>query len=86
VAKFGQHPALREFLLGTKAHVLVEASPLDRIWGTGLAADDPGANDPKQWQGPNLLGFALMEARRQLQQAWQAWPARTHGARLDPSI
>ena len=69
VAKFGQQPALRDFLVGTGAHVLVEASPLDRIWGTGLAADDPRSNDPNQWEGPNLLGFALMAARRQLQAA-----------------
>ncbi|ATQ73098.1 hypothetical protein CR152_00175 [Massilia violaceinigra] len=69
VAKFGQNPALREFLTGTGTHVLVEASPVDRIWGTGLAAADPRSEDPNQWEGPNLLGFALMEARRQLRQA-----------------
>lgn len=32
-AKFSQHPDLREFLLGTGERVLVEASPVDRIWG-----------------------------------------------------
>lgn len=69
VAKFGQHPVLRDFLVGTGAHVLVEASPLDRIWGTGLAADDPRAQDPNQWEGPNLLGFALMQARATLLKA-----------------
>ncbi|UOD31855.1 NADAR family protein [Massilia violaceinigra] len=69
VAKFGQNPALRDFLTGTGKHVLVEASPLDRIWGTGLAADDPRSNDPNLWEGPNLLGFALMQARSQLQLA-----------------
>lgn len=69
VAKFGQNPALRDFLVGTGAHVLVEASPVDRIWGTGLAADDPRSQDPNQWEGPNLLGFALMQARLQLQAA-----------------
>jgi hypothetical protein len=69
VAKFGQHPPLRDFLVGTGEHVLVEASPLDRIWGTGLAADEPRAQDPNQWEGPNLLGFALMAARSALQNA-----------------
>ncbi|MEU6991376.1 NADAR family protein [Streptomyces sp. NPDC046465] len=64
--KFASDPALRDFLLGTGDRVLVEASPLDRIWGIGLAADDPRAEDPAQWQGPNLLGFALMEARARL--------------------
>lgn len=63
VAKFGQHDDLRRFLLGTGERVLVEASPLDRIWGIGLAADDPRAANPAQWRGLNLLGFALMDAR-----------------------
>ena len=62
-AKFGQNPELREFLLTTGDRVLVEASPVDRIWGIGLAEDDPGAENPEAWQGENLLGFALMEAR-----------------------
>ncbi|MZD07103.1 DUF1768 domain-containing protein [Streptomyces sp. SID5785] len=64
--KFGSDPALRDFLLGTGERVLVEASPLDRVWGIGLAADDPAAADPARWRGPNLLGFALMAARREL--------------------
>lgn len=67
--KFGQNPALRAFLLGTQAKVLVEASPLDTIWGIGLAADDEAAGDPRRWNGLNLLGFALMEVRRQLGEA-----------------
>ena len=48
--------------------VNVEASPLDRIWGIGLAADDERALDPARWRGLNLLGFALMEARDRLRQ------------------
>ncbi|MEU4694200.1 NADAR family protein [Actinoplanes sp. NPDC023714] len=66
VAKFGADPALREYLLGTRNRVLVEASPLDRVWGIGLAADDPRAQDPNRWRGLNLLGFALMRARETL--------------------
>ncbi|BBH66399.1 hypothetical protein ACTI_30840 [Actinoplanes sp. OR16] len=66
VAKFGADPALRDYLLGTRNRVLVEASPLDRIWGIGLAADDPRALDPARWRGLNLLGFALMKAREEL--------------------
>lgn len=66
VAKFGQDPDLRAYLLGTGARVLVEASPVDRVWGIGLAADDPRAADPRQWRGGNLLGFALMQAREEL--------------------
>ncbi len=62
-AKFGQNPALRSFLLQTGERVLAEASPHDRIWGIGLSADNPRAVDPQQWQGLNLLGFALMKVR-----------------------
>ena len=62
-AKFGQNPPLRDYLLGTGDRVLVEASPVDRIWGIGLAARDPRAFDPHHWQGLNLLGFALMRVR-----------------------
>lgn len=64
--KFSQHKDLREFLLSTGDRVLVEASPVDAIWGIGLAADSPDAANPARWQGPNLLGFALMEVRDQL--------------------
>ncbi|MEU6813864.1 NADAR family protein [Streptomyces sp. NPDC046860] len=66
VHKFAAHPDLREFLLGTGERVLVEASPVDRVWGIGLAARDEAASDPARWKGPNLLGFALMEARERL--------------------
>ncbi|MDQ1015933.1 ribA/ribD-fused uncharacterized protein [Streptomyces afghaniensis] len=69
VHKFGAHPELRAFLLGTGDRVLVEASPVDRVWGIGLAADDEAAADPERWRGPNLLGFALMEARERLRGA-----------------
>jgi 7-cyano-7-deazaguanine synthase len=65
-AKFGQNPALRAFLLNTGERVLVEASPVDRIWGIGLAADDVRAQQPEHWPGQNLLGFALMDVRRSL--------------------
>jgi ribA/ribD-fused uncharacterized protein len=64
--KFGQHAGLRDFLLATAGRVLVEASPLDRVWGIGLSADDERAADPARWRGLNLLGFALMDARDHL--------------------
>ncbi|SER96912.1 NADAR family protein [Lentzea albida] len=66
LAKFGQDPALRSYLLGTGSRVLVEASPQDRVWGIGLVASDPRASDPSQWLGLNLLGEALMEVRSRL--------------------
>ena len=66
-AKFGQNHLLKQFILSTRTQILVEASPDDRIWGIGLAADCPNIENPNSWQGTNLLGFALMEARSRLQ-------------------
>ncbi|MEV5240216.1 NADAR family protein [Streptomyces cinnamoneus] len=80
VHKFGQHPELGAYLLGTGTRVLVEASPLDRVWGIGLAADDERAQDPARWCGLNLLGFALMEARQRLAAAGSSGPSGPGGA------
>jgi ribA/ribD-fused uncharacterized protein len=69
VAKFGQEPSYRAYLLATGDDVLVEASPHDKIWGIGLGVEDARAADPRKWQGKNLLGFALMKARATLRDA-----------------
>ena len=61
--KFQQNPKLKDYLLRTQNRVLVEASPYDRIWGIGLAADHTNVEEPSHWKGDNLLGFALMEVR-----------------------
>lgn len=66
LAKFGQHPELREVLLGTGRALLAEASPYDPIWGIGLSESHPDARRPSRWRGLNLLGFALMDARERL--------------------
>ncbi len=65
--KFSQNENLKHFLRLTGTKVLVEASPVDPVWGIGLAEDNAEAKDPAQWKGENLLGFALMEVRDQLQ-------------------
>jgi ribA/ribD-fused uncharacterized protein len=67
--KFSQHRPLKEYLLNTGSRVLVEASPVDAIWGIGLATDHPDAMQPAKWPGQNLLGFALMEVRDQLRRS-----------------
>jgi ribA/ribD-fused uncharacterized protein len=64
LAKFEQNEDLLEYLLETGDDEIVEASPTDRIWGIGLAEDDPRALDRRQWRGTNWLGEAIMEARR----------------------
>ena len=66
--KFSQNEDLKEFLLGTKERILVEASPVDKIWGIGLAEDNPAVDNPFLWKGENLLGFALMEVREELRE------------------
>ena len=66
IAKFSQNEGLKSFLLETGERVLVEASPYDRVWGIGLKASDKRAKDPANWEGENLLGFALMDVRDEL--------------------
>ena len=64
--KFSQNAKLREFLLSTGDKILVEASPRDRIWGIGMGKSNPDALDPAKWRGRNLLGFAIMAARKKI--------------------
>lgn len=68
--KFSQNKKLLEFLLSTGSAQIVEASPKDRIWGVGLAADDERIMDPSQWKGLNLLGIALVQVREVLR--WES--------------
>lgn len=62
--KFNQNHELREWLINTKDQMIVEASPIDKIWGIGLSVED--ARGGKKWQGDNLLGKAIMEVREKL--------------------
>lgn len=63
LGKYQQNAMFKGRLLATAPALLVEASPMDTIWGIGLAADDPRAEDPSQWLGENLLGQILTETR-----------------------
>lgn len=65
-AKFKQNTHLREYILNIKEDTLVEASPVDAIWGIKLAADDPRALNRSTWKGANKLGNALTKVRNQL--------------------
>lgn len=73
LAKFGQNPNLHAFLTHGPARDpafarkhLVEGAHYDRVWGVGLAWDDPAIVDPDNWQGENRLGETLVEVRRRL--------------------
>jgi|SRR5690554_480562 len=63
IHKFNQNRELGEYLLNTGHRILVEASPVDTIWGIGLTKDSKDIDNIYAWRGLNLLGFALMETR-----------------------
>jgi len=69
LAKFSQSAGLRKRLLRSKGAILAEASPKDFIWGVGLAHDNPDLQNPRLWQGMNLLGYVLMSVRTALCEA-----------------
>ncbi|KAI6654311.1 hypothetical protein LOD99_709 [Oopsacas minuta] len=59
VAKFSQNPKLLSIFLKTDDKYFAEASPMDRIWGIGMAQSSPQAANPNSWKGTNWLGEAL---------------------------
>ncbi|KAJ7218283.1 hypothetical protein C8J57DRAFT_1199004 [Mycena rebaudengoi] len=65
--KFRQNSALREKLMATGETMLVEASPFDKIWGIGCSETNAISRSGDKW-GLNLLGKALVEARRILRE------------------
>ncbi len=65
-AKFDQNKGLRRTLFQSAGLQLVEASPVDRIWGIGLSARDAQARAPETWPGLNLLGKTLTRVRDEL--------------------
>lgn len=67
LAKFSQNDELKEMLLDTKDATLAECAVKDRIWGIGLSMADENRLHKEKWRGQNLLGYALMMVREQLQ-------------------
>jgi len=65
-AKFSQNDELRLKLLSTGDTILGECSKNDKIWGIGLAIDDPKRFDMASWNGESLLGRSLMKIRKEL--------------------
>ncbi|HBU83861.1 MAG TPA: DUF1768 domain-containing protein [Paenibacillus sp.] len=65
-AKFTQNEQLLTALLATRGTTLVEASPDDRIWGVGLAEEDPRIRNRRTWRGTNWLGEILTRLRENI--------------------
>lgn len=65
-AKFTQNEDLKKELLQTGDRIIVEASPFDQIWGIGMGENEEGIEDPINWKGQNLLGWAIMMVRQNL--------------------
>lgn len=64
--KFSQNEALKAILFDTFPKTLVEANPLDDIWGIGLTREDKRAWNQLTWKGQNLLGEILTKVRSKL--------------------
>lgn len=71
--KFTQNPILKERLMAPEyeGKSFVEGSPVDKIWGVGLAFDSEEIADEKNWQGENLLGLVLNTVRERIREAEQ---------------
>ena len=67
LAKFSQNEDLKEKLLSTGNIILAEAARTDAVWGIGISIKDNARFDMNKWRGKNLLGFALMQVRKELQ-------------------
>lgn len=66
LAKFTQNEDLKEKLISTGDAILAECAVKDRIWGIGLSMTSPKRLDIYQWNGQNLLGYALMLVRNRI--------------------
>lgn len=64
--KFTQNQDLKDILLNTQNKNLVEASPYDKIWGTGLNKENSMKTDPNKWPGKNLLGQVLDNVKKEI--------------------
>lgn len=67
LAKARTVTVFREVLLSTGSSIIAEATRNDKNWGIGIDMGKEDVQFPKLWKGTNILGWALMEARNQLQ-------------------
>jgi hypothetical protein len=57
--KMTQNDGLWAFVNEMGDREYVEGSPIDKVWGVGLAWDDPRIEDRSNWKGQNRLGICL---------------------------
>lgn len=57
---------MRRRLLETGDAWLVECAKGDKIWACGRRLTDDRRLSVSEWDGTNILGFALMEVRERL--------------------
>ena len=53
LAKFEQNSMLADKLKSTNDSIIVEASPVDFIWGIGMAIDNKNILNQDKWPGKN---------------------------------
>lgn len=66
LAKFTQNSEMYDEIVKTKGTLIVEASPLDKVWGIGLDAKTAEVTPIDEWKGTNWLGQVLTEVRETL--------------------
>ena len=71
-----QHTA--DFLISTKGHHLIEASPYDSWWGAGAGLESKELLDGS-WDGENVLGEELEYVREILIEERKPWQERLPG-------
>jgi ribA/ribD-fused uncharacterized protein len=68
--KFSQSAECRNALLKTGDLILVEGSPVDKVWGIGFRGDEAEGNEDK-W-GLGLMGKCIMKVRDRLRaEGWK---------------
>lgn len=65
-ARFAQNENSKKSLLDTGDAWLVECANSDKIWACGVGLYKDEKNDVGNWQGTNILGFALMKVREDI--------------------